>query len=34
LLREEGQNALERIEDEIKTDEGMDWFFTSGNDNK
>jgi hypothetical protein len=34
LLREEGQNALEKIEDEIKTDEGMDWFFTSGNDNK
>lgn len=34
LLRDEGQTALEKIEEEIKTDEGMDWFFTSGNDNK
>lgn len=34
LLREEGQSALEKIEEEIKSDEGMDWFFTSGNDNK
>ena len=34
LLREEGQSAVEKIEEEIKTDEGMDWFFTSGNDNK
>jgi hypothetical protein len=34
LLRSEGQEALEKIEEEIKTDEGMDWFFTSGNDNK
>ena len=34
LLRSEGQEALEKIEEEIKTDEGMDWFMTSGNDNK
>ena len=34
LLRSEGQEALEKIETEIKEDEGMDWFFTSGNDNK
>ena len=34
LMREEGTTALEKIEEEIKSDEGMDWFFTSGNDNK
>lgn len=34
LLRSEGQEALDKIEEEIKTDEGMDWFFTSGSDNK
>ncbi len=34
LLRDEGMNAVEKIEEEIKTDEGMDWFMTSGNDNK
>lgn len=30
LIRSEGSEALEKIEEEIKSDEGMDFFFTSG----
>lgn len=30
LVREEGNEALEKIEEEIKGEEGMDFFFTSG----
>jgi hypothetical protein len=30
LIRSEGQEELTKIEEEIKADEGMDFFFTSG----
>jgi len=30
LIREEGNEAIEKIEEEIKGEEGMDFFFTSG----
>jgi hypothetical protein len=30
LIRSEGQDELTKIEEEIKADEGMDFFFTSG----
>ena len=30
LIRSEGESALEKIEEEIKSEEGMDFFFTSG----
>jgi len=30
LIRGEGESALEKIEEEIKSEEGMDFFFTSG----
>jgi hypothetical protein len=30
LIRSEGETALEKIEEEIKSEEGMDFFFTSG----
>jgi hypothetical protein len=28
--KEEGVNELEKLEEELKSDEGMDWFFTTG----
>lgn len=30
LIREEGKDELDRIQEEIKSEEGMDFFFTSG----
>ena len=30
LIRSEGESALEKIEEELKSEEGMDFFFTSG----
>lgn len=30
LIRDEGKDELEKIEEEIKSEEGMDFFFTSG----
>ena len=30
LIRSEGQEELQKIEEEIKGEEGMDFFFTSG----
>jgi hypothetical protein len=30
LIRSEGQDEVQKIEEEIKADEGMDFFFTSG----
>ncbi len=30
LVRSEGQDELTKIEEEIKSEEGMDFFFTTG----
>ena len=30
LIRSEGQDEITKIEEEIKGEEGMDFFFTSG----
>ncbi len=30
LIRSEGQEEITKIEEEVKADEGMDFFFTSG----